>query len=47
VICGIAQFLYKGAGGVKKLSAFAKVYTLFPPLAMPNKNPYTGKFQES
>ncbi|CAA9416420.1 hypothetical protein AVDCRST_MAG84-6840 [uncultured Microcoleus sp.] len=39
MIRGIAQFLYNGAGGVKKLSAFAKVYALFPPLAMPKKNP--------
>jgi hypothetical protein len=40
VICGIAQFLYNGAGGVEKLSGFGKkLYALFPSFAMPNKNP--------
>jgi len=47
VIRGIAQFLYNGAGGVQKLSGFGKLYALFPPLAMPNKNPSVGNFQES
>jgi hypothetical protein len=46
VIRSIAQFLYNGAGGVQKLSGFGKLYAVFPPLAMPNKNPSLGKLKK-